>query len=142
MENNEIEEMLMKRRFDLEKVISYKNSKNIAYDNQSQRNILLIYSVCLSYLEEDQAKELIKEASELIHNESKNYLNALLKKMPSFIRFYKLTTRTRYSYSNQTILKELNLTTEEIKSLKLEILINNEIVEEREQEALKRALEN
>lgn len=139
---NEIEEIIKLRRFDLEKVISYKNYKNITYDNESQRNILLIYSVCLSYLEEEQAKELIKQMSDLVHNESKNYLNMLLKKIHNFIYFYSLTGKTRYSYSNSTILRVLNLTTEEIKSLDLQILVNDEIIEEREKEALKRALEN
>ena len=80
--------------------------------------------------------------SDLVHNESKNYLNMLLKKIHNFIYFFSLTEKTRYSYSNSTILRVLNLTTEEIKKLDLQILVNDEIIEEREKEALKRALEN
>lgn len=140
MKNNEVEEMLMKRRFDIEKVIEYKDSKNIIYDNQSQRDILLIYTVCLSYLDEESAKNLIKRISETIHNDSKNYLNMLLKKIHSFINFYDLTCRTRYSYSNSTILRALNITTEEIKKLDLQILVNDEIIEEREQKVIEEML--
>ena len=123
--NESIVNLMFKRREDIKTIVFLRNKRRYNFEQIEVRNLLFVYAICLSTVPSyEEAVEELNDIRNQLPCNSENFYNSLLKKLESYIRYYKYTQKCRYIFSNQKLIELLFISNLEMKYL--ETIISSE----------------